>query len=87
MCVYRLTVACVADVQPGSAGARLPARRQAVLPLLVLLLLLLLVSHPPLALLRHHTVVHRLACIFSLLHAHEGRVYIYHSSFSKFSHW
>lgn len=33
----------VADVQPGSAGARLPARRQAVLPLLVLLLLLLLV--------------------------------------------
>lgn len=41
-----LTLRCVADVQPGSAGARLPARcrrRQAVLPLLVLLLLLLLV--------------------------------------------
>lgn len=35
---------CVTDVQPGCASARLPARRQAVLPLLVLLLLLLLVS-------------------------------------------
>ena len=38
---------CVADVQPGSAGARLPARRrrrQALLPVLVLLLFVLLVS-------------------------------------------
>ncbi|GBP10802.1 hypothetical protein EVAR_6344_1 [Eumeta japonica] len=34
----------IRHVQPGAAGARLPARRQAVLSVLVLLLLLLLVS-------------------------------------------
>lgn len=49
--VYRLLVlvvyvsVSVADVQPGAAGPRLPARRQAVLSLLVLLLFMFMVGY------------------------------------------
>ncbi|KAI8431895.1 hypothetical protein MSG28_004449 [Choristoneura fumiferana] len=39
----RFSYLAAGNVQPGCAGARLPARRQAVLPVLVLLLLLFLV--------------------------------------------